>query len=62
MKYLLRRMAFKTMYHVCNVASVEVHAIILLTAADKQRAALGVEREFPQVHGTSGFYRQPVKE
>jgi hypothetical protein len=40
--------------------SVKANAMILLTAADKWRAALGIEREFPQAHGTFGFDRQPA--
>jgi hypothetical protein len=37
-------------------------AAMLLTAANKERTALGIEREFSQMHGATGFYRQPVKE
>jgi len=51
---------FKMMHYIRNMDSVKVNAIILLTAADKKRTALGIEREFPQVHGTSGFDRQPA--
>lgn len=50
------------MHHIPNMDSVKVNAIIVLTAANKQRAALGIEREFPQVHGTSGFDRQSAME
>jgi hypothetical protein len=53
---------FKITHHILNNDRVKANAIILLTAADKQRAGLGIEREFPQVHGTSGFDRQPVTE
>jgi hypothetical protein len=37
-------------------------AAMLLTAANKERTALGVEWKLSQMHGATGFNRQPVKE
>jgi hypothetical protein len=44
------------------VENVGINANLVLTAANKKGAALGIKRELPQVHGTTGFYRQPVKQ
>jgi hypothetical protein len=42
--------------------NVGIRANILLTTPNKKGTALGIERKLSQVHGTPGFYRQPVKQ
>jgi hypothetical protein len=56
------RISLKTVYLVSNVENVGTGANVILTAANQKRTALGIERELPQVHGTTGHYRQPVKQ
>jgi hypothetical protein len=51
------------MYLICKVGNVGNNANMpLLTAANQKRTALGIQRKLPQMHGTTGFYGQPVKQ